>query len=112
MLASSCDFPEVEAEIRDQMIEKYNSHAIRTLFLIEPDIKLADILAIARAFEVSEHQALKIEEPINPEVSKLRGRYARKSINYNKKDKTYGHGKNFYYISSAIFVPGVDSQTI
>ena len=105
MLASSCDFADVEVEIRDQVIEKCNSGVLRTRFLREPDIKLADILAIGRAFEASEQQAPKIEEPINSEVNKLRGRYARKSMNYDKKDKKYDHGKNFpkSNSSSAIF---------
>ena len=103
ILASSCDFAVVEVEIRDQVIEKCNSHALQTGFLREPKIKLADIWAIAYAFVASEQQGSKAEEPINPEVNKLIGRDPSKTTNYDKKDKKYGYGKNFPDRSSTIF---------
>jgi len=56
--ASSCDFNETaDAQIRDQVIEKCNSHSLRRKFLEQDALTLDKMLQIARAHEAVTAQA-------------------------------------------------------
>ncbi len=60
-LAESCEFNDVEREIRSQIILKCTSKSLRRRALRE-DLALQDILKFARAQEVSEEQAQTVEQ--------------------------------------------------
>ena len=62
-LSVDCDFGEAKNEhIRDQVIEKCRSSALRRRLLREKDLTLEKTLELGRTLEMSEQQAEKIEE--------------------------------------------------
>ncbi|XP_064639559.1 uncharacterized protein K02A2.6-like [Lineus longissimus] len=79
-LAKTCDFANVDREICAQIITGTNSHQLRRKALRE-DMNLTKILDTGRAFELSEHQATKLEESQHQTVNKIRA-----------KDKSQGKG--------------------
>ena len=60
-LAKSCDFQDVAAEIRAQILQKTSSRALRREILKHPKWTLSDVLEEARTMETSEIQACDIE---------------------------------------------------
>ena len=63
-LSKTCDFGEqLDEAIRDQAIDKCVSKELRRRLLREPDIDLAKLLTISRAFEQSDFQAQEMEQP-------------------------------------------------
>jgi hypothetical protein len=62
-LVLSCNFGETnDNSIRDQVIDKCQSTAIRRRFLREKDQRLGKVNALSRAVEMSKSQAKKMEE--------------------------------------------------
>ncbi|XP_062610673.1 uncharacterized protein K02A2.6-like [Saccostrea cucullata] len=73
-LAISCDFGVAKDDnIRDQVIDKCKSTALRRRFLREKELNLIKVLEISRAVEMSDSQAQKMEEnpAIPQEVNKI-----------------------------------------
>ena len=63
-LSKTCDFGEqMDEAIRDQAIDKCVSKELRRRLLREPDIDLAKLLTISRAFEQSDFQAQEMKQP-------------------------------------------------
>ena len=62
-LSKTCDFGEqMDEAIRDQAIDKCVSKELRRRLLREPDIDLAKLLTISRAFEQSDFQAQEVDQ--------------------------------------------------
>ena len=62
-LARTCQFDtSLDGMIRDQVIEKCTSNALRRRLLREQDLTLNNLLSIARSFELADRQALEIEQ--------------------------------------------------
>ena len=69
-LASTCNFGQGEDDhIRDQIIYKCTSTSLRRRLLREIDIKLVDLLSIARAAEAADRQASAMESKNAPSTS-------------------------------------------
>ena len=62
-LAKTCQFgTSLDEMIRDQIIEKCESNALRRRLLGEREFTLDDLLPIARSFELADRQALEMEQ--------------------------------------------------
>ncbi|CAB4037087.1 Transposon Tf2-6 poly, partial [Paramuricea clavata] len=62
-LAKTCQFDtSLDEMIRDQVIEKCASNALRRRLLREQELTLNNLLSIARSFELADRQALEIEQ--------------------------------------------------
>ena len=65
-LASTCDFGEAtDDHIRDQIIDKCESNALRRRLLKESKLDLKTLLSIARAAEAADRQAASITSPLD-----------------------------------------------
>ena len=64
-LAATCDFPEINHEIKSVLIQNCLSKRLRRFALLETDLTLEKLLAKGRAFEISEAQATGIEESLS-----------------------------------------------
>ncbi len=60
-IAASCQFTEVDKEIKTQIIHGCRSHKLRIKALSEPTWDLNKVLSVGRAMELSEEQAADIE---------------------------------------------------
>ncbi|KAK9729944.1 hypothetical protein QE152_g15621 [Popillia japonica] len=58
-----CGFIDLHDQIRDQVIEKCTSSKLRRKLLEKGDIQLVEVSEIAKAFEVTETQITKMENP-------------------------------------------------
>ena len=58
----TCDFPNVDEAIRDQLIEKCGNAKLRRKFLEKANTNLKDLQDIARAFEAVEFQMKSLEQ--------------------------------------------------
>ncbi|XP_064594399.1 uncharacterized protein K02A2.6-like [Liolophura sinensis] len=65
-LTLGCEFSDQDTEIKGQLIQGCSSNRIRRRILGDPDLKLMDILNLARAMEQSERQAKRIEQSNQP----------------------------------------------
>jgi hypothetical protein len=62
-LAKTCQFDtSLDEMLRDQVIEKCASNALRRHLLREQELTLNNLLSIARSFELADRQALEIEQ--------------------------------------------------
>ncbi|CAB4045307.1 Hypothetical predicted protein [Paramuricea clavata] len=62
-VAKTCQFDtSLDEMIRDQVIEKYASNALRRRLLREQELTLNNLLSIAHSFELADRQALEIEQ--------------------------------------------------
>ena len=62
-LSKTCEFgTSLDEMIRDQIIEKCASNALRRRLLRERELTLDNLLLIARSFELADRQALEIEQ--------------------------------------------------
>lgn len=59
--SSGCDFTNVDEAIRDQVVDKCVSNALRRKLLEKEQLALADVLKVSRAFEAVDRQAKAIE---------------------------------------------------
>jgi len=60
-LAQTCDFQDVDREIKSAIIQHCTSKRLRRFAFLETELSLSALLAKARAFEISEQQATGIE---------------------------------------------------
>ena len=63
-LAATCEFADVDSEIKAAIIQNCTSKRLRRYALREETLTLANLLATARAFEVSDHQAKGMEDSL------------------------------------------------
>lgn len=77
-LAEYCEFADIEAEIKSQIVQSCSSARLRRRALRDGDMTLENLLTLARAFELSDQQAQDIEgskpEEVNFMKNKSRGR--------------------------------------
>lgn len=102
-LSVSCDFPQKEDMIRDQIIDQCRSTELRKKLLAEANLTLDKAQTIARTFELSESHAKQMETngngqaagSSNQEVNKLRKqpKYRGNRRQYQH-DHTTGNGSN------------------
>ena len=63
-LGSTCDFADLDKELKSIIIQNCFSKRLRRFALLEPDLTLNKLLAKGRAFEISDIQASGIEESL------------------------------------------------
>ena len=63
-LGSTCDFADLDKELKSVIIQNCFSKRLRRFALLEPDLTLDKLLAKGRAFEISDIQASGIEESL------------------------------------------------
>ena len=61
-LARTCEFQDVDREIKTQIVQSCTSHKLRMKALENPQLTLAQLLAAGKAIELSKMQADKLEE--------------------------------------------------
>ena len=61
-LAVTCEFADVDREIKTQIVQSCSSHKLRTKALENPSYFLTQLLDAGRAMELSQKQAANIEE--------------------------------------------------
>lgn len=90
-LAVTCEFADVDREIKTQIVQSCSSHKLRTKALENPSYTLTQLLDAGRAIELSQKQAANIEE--SQAVNKLssQGGY-RNQRNWNAKAGTNKDG--------------------
>ena len=77
-MAVTCEFDDVDREIKTQIVQSCSSHKLRTKALENPSYTLTQLLDAGKAMELSKTQAANIEE--------------NRSVNKNKeKNKDGGH---------------------
>ena len=98
-LAVTCEFDDVDREIKTQIVQSCSSHKLRTKALENPSYTLTQLLDAGKAMELSKTQAANIAD--NQSVNKLspghgnRRRRNRKSSNGGRKsDKKPGDRKS------------------
>ncbi|KAI0210788.1 hypothetical protein LSAT2_004428 [Lamellibrachia satsuma] len=112
-LAASCQFPEVNREIKTQIITKGNSKKLRIRALSE-EMTLEKLLRVGRSFELSKQQAEEIERAVSVNTSKSSKTsdtkehnpvisYAGRSMNIRGKFSAEISGKNTT-VSSTLYV--------
>ena len=71
-LASTCSFgDDKDDHIRDQFIDKCTSQSLRRRLLRETDLKLSDLMSIARAAEAADKQAAEMESSYTPDTARV-----------------------------------------
>ena len=98
--AITCDFPNVDEAIRDQLIEKCGNAKLRRKFLEKANTNLKDLQDIARAFEAVEIQMKSLEQsgsqykPEDGQVNSVRQFYKKGGKRNRYGDRASGqHGK-------------------
>ena len=76
-LAVTCEFGDVDREIKTQIVQSCSSHKLRTKALENPSYTLAQLLDAGKAMELSKTQAANIEE--KQSVNKLSSRNGNRS---------------------------------
>jgi len=76
-LAVTCEFGDVDREIKTQIVQSCSSHKLRTKALENPSYTLAQLLDAGNAMELSKTQAANIEE--KQSVNKLSSRNGNRS---------------------------------
>ncbi|XP_020555459.2 uncharacterized protein K02A2.6-like [Oryzias latipes] len=71
ILAKNCEFTDLTAEIKTQIIQSCTSSRLRRKALREPEISLNDLLDYGRALELSEMQATGMETKTEAVVNKV-----------------------------------------
>ena len=69
-LANYCEYPNLDDEIRDQILASCSSSKLRKRLLTQDNLTLTKTLNIARAMETSERQTKDIEEGVRTKTSK------------------------------------------
>lgn len=70
-LAKTCDFTNIDRELKSQLILGCTSSKLRRRALREPKLTLASLLEIGRTMELSEDQAKKIEDNVQLGINKI-----------------------------------------
>ncbi|XP_014666498.1 PREDICTED: uncharacterized protein LOC106808332 [Priapulus caudatus] len=92
--AEYCEFPNLNGEIKSQIIQSCLSSRLRRRALRDSDITLDELLTLARGFELSDQQAHVIEHPNGREesVQMIHNRQPPNSF----RGKARGRGKQSY----------------
>ena len=88
MLAKTCEFADVDAEIKTQIIQSCTSSRLRRKALREPELTLALLLDHGRTLELSEMQASGIERGAAASVNALEQKRYQKSSRWPDKRST------------------------
>ena len=89
----TCEFADVDREIKTQIVQSYSSHKLRTKALENPSYTLTQLLDDRRAMDLSQKQAANIEESQTVNKLSSQGGY-RNQQNWNAKagtNKDSGH---------------------
>uniref|UniRef100_A0A669DPM2 Gypsy retrotransposon integrase-like protein 1 n=1 Tax=Oreochromis niloticus TaxID=8128 RepID=A0A669DPM2_ORENI len=84
ILAKNCEFADMAAEIKTQIIQSCTSSQLRRKALREPDLTLDDLLNHGRACELSELQATGMEADKTAAVNKVQHKTGRDATTRNK----------------------------
>lgn len=84
ILAKNCEFADMTAEIKTQIIQSCTSSQLRRKALREPDLTLDDLLNHGRACELSELQATGMEADKTAAVNKVQHKTGRDTTARNK----------------------------
>ena len=87
-LAVTCEFGDVDREIKTQIVQSCSSHKLRTKALENPSYTLTQLLDAGKAMELSKTQAAKIEE--NQSVNNLSSRRGNRRRRDRKSNKDGG----------------------
>ena len=87
-LAVTCEFDDVDREIKTQIVQSCNSHKLRTKALENPSYTLTQLLDTGKAMELSKAQAANIEE--NQLVNNLSSRRGNRRVRDRKPNKDGG----------------------
>ena len=87
-LAVTCEFHDVDGEIKTQMVQSCSSHKLRTKALENPSYTLTQLLDAGKAMELSKTQAANIEE--NQSVNNLSSRRGNRRRRDRKSNKDGG----------------------
>ncbi|KAL5018211.1 hypothetical protein ScPMuIL_003933 [Solemya velum] len=85
-LAEYCEFADIEAEIKSQIVQSCSSARLRRRALRDGDMTLENLLTLARAFELSDQQAQDIEGSKPEEVNFMKNKS-------RSRGKTRGKGR-------------------
>lgn len=84
-LAVTCEFDDVDREIKTQIVQSCSSHKLRTKALENPSYTLTQLLDAGKAMELSKTQAANIEETQSVNnLSSRRGNRGRRNRKSNK----------------------------
>ena len=87
-LAATCEFDDVDREIKTQIVQSCSSHKLRTKALENPSYTLTQLLDAGKAMELSKTQAANIEE--NQSVNNLSSRRGNRRRRNRKSNKDGG----------------------
>jgi len=87
-LAVTCEFDNVDREIKTQIVQSCSSHKLRTKALENPSYTLTQLLDAGKAMELSKTQAANIEE--NQSVNNLSSRRGNRRRRNRKSNKDGG----------------------
>ena len=87
-LAVTCEFDDVDREIKTQIVQSCSSHKLRTKALENPSYTLTQLLDAGKAMELSKAQAANIEE--NQSVNNLSSRRGNRRRRNRKSNKDGG----------------------
>ena len=87
-LAVTCEFDDVDREIKTQIVQSCSSHKLRTKALENPSYTLTQLLDAGKAMELSKTQAANIEE--NQSVNNLSSRHGNRRRRDRKSNKDGG----------------------
>ena len=88
-LAKTCNYTEAEKEIKTQIIHGCRSHSLRIKALSDPTMDLASVLSRARAMEMAEIQAAKIEKDVTVKEKESVNKVSAKPGNKRKPKKNW-----------------------
>lgn len=95
-LSTTCEFADVDREIKSQIVQSCESSRLRRKALGDPDMTLTKMLETARAMEVSETQASGIERApstnMSPAVNKLSHKHT-KPRRWDRSERSSGSNK-------------------
>ena len=113
--AITCDFPNVDEAIRDQLIEKCGNAKLRRKFLEKANTNLKDLQDIARAFEAVEIQMKSLEQsgsqykPEEGQVNSVRQFYKKggKGNRYGDRARGLGLIKDASIVTTLVILPRI-----
>ncbi|KAK0132207.1 hypothetical protein N1851_032997 [Merluccius polli] len=82
MLAKDCEFADTDSEIKAQLIQSCSSSRVRRRALREPEMTLEALLNFGRTLELSEQQAVGIEQGATAAVNALEHKQRQQTTDY------------------------------
>ena len=101
-LATTCDFANIDKEIKSAIIQNCSSKRLRRFALLDSEVTLAKILAKGRAFELSESPATGIENALestsisNAVAEAVRPNTMTPNNNNHDQQQTSSHRQDFH----------------